>query len=127
MAILKVARMGHPVLRAKARPIDPAQITSPPVQQLIDDMFETMHEYQGVGLAAPQIHESLRLFVAGFPPDEDEDEDASRALISDRLQVPMDRWGEPHEIGKVAAFLASDDASFITGQPIVVDGGFMAR
>jgi len=64
MAILKVARMGHPVLRAKARAIDPAQITSPPLQQLIDDMFETMHEYQGVGLAAPQIHESLRLFVA---------------------------------------------------------------
>jgi len=80
MAILKVARMGHPVLRAKARAIDPAQITSPPLQQLIDDMFETMHEYQGVGLAAPQIHESLRLFVAGFPPDEDEDEDASRSV-----------------------------------------------
>jgi NAD(P)-dependent dehydrogenase (short-subunit alcohol dehydrogenase family) len=56
-----------------------------------------------------------------------EDEDASRALISERLQVPMDRWGEPHEIGKVAAFLASDDASFVTGQPIIVDGGFMAR
>jgi NAD(P)-dependent dehydrogenase (short-subunit alcohol dehydrogenase family) len=56
-----------------------------------------------------------------------EDEAASRSLISERLQVPMDRWGEPHEIGKVAAFLASDDASFITGQPIVVDGGFMAR
>ena len=56
-----------------------------------------------------------------------EDEDASRTLISEKLQVPMDRWGEPHEIGKVAAFLASDDASFITGQPIIVDGGFMAR
>jgi NAD(P)-dependent dehydrogenase (short-subunit alcohol dehydrogenase family) len=56
-----------------------------------------------------------------------EDEAASRTLISETLQVPMDRWGEPHEIGKVAAFLASDDASFITGQPIVVDGGFMAR
>ena len=80
MAILKVARMGHPVLRAKARPVDPAQITSPPLQQLIDDMFETMHEYQGVGLAAPQIHESLRLFVAGFPPEDDEDEDASRSV-----------------------------------------------
>ena len=80
MAILKVARMGHPVLRAKARPIDPAQITSPPVQQLIDDMFETMHEYQGVGLAAPQVHESVRLFVAGFPPDDDEDEDTGRSV-----------------------------------------------
>jgi NAD(P)-dependent dehydrogenase (short-subunit alcohol dehydrogenase family) len=51
----------------------------------------------------------------------------SRRLISEDLRVPMDRWGEPHEIGAVVAFLASDAASFITGQPIVVDGGFMAR
>jgi peptide deformylase len=73
MAILKVARMGHPVLRAKARPIDPGQIATPRVQQLIDDMFETMLEYQGVGLAAPQVHESVRLFVAGFSPDDDDE------------------------------------------------------
>jgi peptide deformylase len=65
--------MGHPVLRAKARAIDPGQIATPRVQQLIDDMFETMLEYQGVGLAAPQVHESLRLFVAGFSPDEDDE------------------------------------------------------
>ena len=75
MSILKVARMGHPVLRTRARAIDPADIRSPHVQQLIDDMFETMREYQGVGLAAPQVHESLRLFVAGFPSDDDEGED----------------------------------------------------
>jgi NAD(P)-dependent dehydrogenase (short-subunit alcohol dehydrogenase family) len=56
-----------------------------------------------------------------------EAEDGGRALISERLRVPMDRWGEAHEIGNVAAFLASDDASFITGQPIIVDGGIMAR
>jgi NAD(P)-dependent dehydrogenase (short-subunit alcohol dehydrogenase family) len=54
-------------------------------------------------------------------------DDGGKALISETLRVPMDRWGEPHEIGKVVAFLASDDASFITGQPIIVDGGFMAR
>jgi len=56
-----------------------------------------------------------------------EAEDGGRKLISESLRVPMDRWGEAHEIGNVAAFLASDDASFITGQPIVVDGGIMAR
>jgi peptide deformylase len=84
MAILKVARMGHPVLRARARAIEPSSIGSARIQQLIDDMFETMHEYQGVGLAAPQVHESLRLFVAGFAPvedvedvDDEEDEDAA--------------------------------------------------
>jgi peptide deformylase len=66
MAILKVARMGHPVLRAKSRVVEPAEIVSPEFQRLIDDMFETMREYQGIGLAAPQIHESVRLFVAGL-------------------------------------------------------------
>jgi len=48
MSILKVARMGHPVLRVPAKPIDPADITSPRIQQLIDNMFETMNEYNGV-------------------------------------------------------------------------------
>jgi peptide deformylase len=84
MAILKVARMGHPVLRTRARPIEPAQIGSPRIQQLIDDLFETMHEYEGVGLAAPQVHESLRVFVAGFAPpsknEDDEDEEPTRAV-----------------------------------------------
>jgi peptide deformylase len=74
MAILKVARMGHPVLRARARAIEPAEIGTPRIQQLIDDLFETMREYQGVGLAAPQVHYSLRLFVAGFPPDDEDSE-----------------------------------------------------
>ena len=83
MAILKVARMGHPVLRARARAIEPSSISSSRVQQLIDDMFETMHEYQGVGLAAPQVHESVRLFVAGFAPEPDDDEE------EDRRRVPM--------------------------------------
>jgi peptide deformylase len=66
MAILKVARLGHPVLRMKAQPVPVADIKSAPIQQLIDDMFETMHEYQGIGLAAPQVHVSLRIFVAGL-------------------------------------------------------------
>lgn len=64
MSILKVARMGHPVLRTRARELDPADLGSPRLQRLIDDMIDTMREYQGVGLAAPQVHESVRLFVA---------------------------------------------------------------
>jgi NAD(P)-dependent dehydrogenase (short-subunit alcohol dehydrogenase family) len=53
--------------------------------------------------------------------------DGGKQLISETLRVPMNRWGEAHEIGKVVAFLASEDASYITGQPIVVDGGLTAR
>ncbi len=66
MSILKIARMGHPVLRTKARALDKPEIRSAAMQKLIDDMIETMHEYHGVGLAAPQIHESVRLFVAAL-------------------------------------------------------------
>jgi peptide deformylase len=64
MSILKVARMGHPVLRLKARTLDKSELKSPMLQAFIDSMIGTMHEYSGVGLAAPQVHESIRLFVA---------------------------------------------------------------
>src|SRR6187401_1082756 len=73
MSILKVARMGHPVLRARARAIDRGEIKSAAIQKLMDDMIETMVEYHGVGLAAPQVHESVRIFVAAVDPEERED------------------------------------------------------
>ena len=82
MSILKVARMGHPVLRAKARPLDKADLKGAVVQQLIDDMIETMVEYHGVGLAAPQVHQGLRIFVASLNVDEDEDGDSDAAPIA---------------------------------------------
>ena len=56
MAILKVARLGHPVLREVARPVPVEEISTPDVQRLIDDMIETMREYDGAGLAANQVH-----------------------------------------------------------------------
>lgn len=63
MAILKVARLGHPVLRMKAEPVDPKEINAPAFQAFLDDMIETMREYDGVGLAAPQVHVSKQVFV----------------------------------------------------------------
>ncbi len=69
MSILKVARMGHPVLRERARPVSKPELRDPLMQKLIDDMIDTMHEYHGVGLAAPQVHEGLRLFVALLDED----------------------------------------------------------
>ena len=56
MAILKVARLGHPVLRQLAAPVPLGRIRSAETQRLIDDMIETMREYNGAGLAAPQVH-----------------------------------------------------------------------
>jgi peptide deformylase len=75
MSILKVARMGHPVLRRKAEPVPPGEIKSARIQRLIDDLFETMGEYSGIGLAAPQVHESVRIFVAGLRPADEPPEE----------------------------------------------------
>jgi peptide deformylase len=63
MAILKVARLGHPVLRQKAQPVPVDGIRSAGLQRLIDDMIETMREYDGAGLAANQVHTLLQIAV----------------------------------------------------------------
>jgi peptide deformylase len=70
MAIRKVAQLGHPVLRKIAAVVTPEQISTPAFQQLCDDLLETMDGYEGLGLAAPQVHESLRVVV--FKLDEEE-------------------------------------------------------
>jgi peptide deformylase len=59
MAILKVANLGNPILRMPTEPVK--RIQAPEIQRLIDDMVETMREYHGVGLAAPQVHRSLQI------------------------------------------------------------------
>lgn len=61
--------MGHPVLREKARVIEPRELKTIALQKLVDDLMETMDEYGGVGLAAPQVHEGVRMFVAYLDDD----------------------------------------------------------
>ena len=63
MAILKVARLGHPVLRRAAQPVPVEMIRSAEVQRFIDDMIETMREYSGAGLAANQVHTLTQIAV----------------------------------------------------------------
>jgi peptide deformylase len=97
MSILKVARMGHPVLRAPARAVERKQISSSAVQRLVDDMIETMVEYHGVGLAAPQVHSGLRLFVATLDDEEGEEPKAEPiALINPEITIAtpetVDGW-----------------------------------
>lgn len=70
MSILKIARMGHPVLRKPAEPVPMEAIRGPETQRLIDDMIETMHEYRGAGLAAPQVHVSKQIVVIGVNGNE---------------------------------------------------------
>lgn len=78
--ILPIVAYGDPVLKKEAEEIDKDY---PELMQLIEDMFETMYEASGVGLAAPQIGRSIRLFVVDGSPfaekDEDEEEDPRAA------------------------------------------------
>ena len=55
--------MGHPLLRQRARPLRPDEIRSDTTRRLVDDMLDTLDDYGGIGLAAPQIGESVRLAI----------------------------------------------------------------
>lgn len=63
MAILKVAQLGNPVLRGKSSEVPLDMIQTVDFQRLIDDMIDTMREYDGVGIAAPQVHVNIRVFT----------------------------------------------------------------
>ncbi len=65
MSILKIARMGHPVLRRRAEPV--ADPTDPEIRRLVLDMWETLADIGGAGLAAPQVHVPLRLVIFHVP------------------------------------------------------------
>jgi peptide deformylase len=78
MAILKIARMGHPVLVQRAQPVHDPRTAA--IQTLIADMAETLLDAEGIGLAAPQVHHSLRLIL--FYDAEDRDALPGRGPIA---------------------------------------------
>lgn len=88
--IREILTEGHPTLRKVAKKVDPKEIHDPLFQQLIDDMFATMYDAPGVGLAAPQINISKRLFVIDVHDDEHE----PAVVINPRLE----RLGEEVEL-----------------------------
>jgi len=59
--LLKVAHVGHPILRKVAEPVSADELASPELQRFIDDLIETMRDANGAGLAAPQVHLSKRV------------------------------------------------------------------
>ena len=87
MALLKIARMGHPVLLQHAEPVpDP---TAPDSRRLAADMIETMLDAPGVGLAAPQVHVPLRLFVLHLPPDRNGGDALKPTVVINPTFTPM--------------------------------------
>ncbi len=98
MAILKVAVLGNPILRVPAEPVK--NIQAPEIQRLIDDMIETMREYRGVGLAAPQVHRSLQIAVIEEEKNPDTPKEPSRlltVLINPRIVPVTDQMEEDWE------------------------------
>jgi len=63
MTVRAIATVGHPVLRERAREVSAAELASPEVQALIDDLIDTMHAANGAGIAANQVHETVRVAV----------------------------------------------------------------
>jgi peptide deformylase len=82
MAILKIAKLGNPVLRQIATPVDRYDIRTSKFQRLIDDLFETMLDEPGIGLAAPQVSQSIELVVMGC---EGEDGFPQTVLINPKI------------------------------------------
>jgi peptide deformylase len=80
--------MGHPVLLQKAEPVDDP--TAPEISRLVADMIETMLDAQGVGLAAPQVHIPLRLFVFHLPAQGPDAPAMPPAAIINPTFEPMD-------------------------------------
>lgn len=90
--IYPIVLYGDPVLKKPAENVEPQDID---VQQLSKDMFETMYQASGVGLAAPQIGKSIRMFIIDSTPlDEDEQKEGiQRVFINPEiLSVEGDEW-----------------------------------
>ncbi len=86
--LLKIARLGHPALRRAADPVLAEDLGSRPVQELIDDMVETMRDADGVGIAAPQVHVSRRIIVIEVSP--------ASARYPGQAAVPLTIIVNPH-------------------------------
>ncbi len=87
MSKLEIVRLGHPALRTPAEVLDPARLEDPAMQALIDDLFETMFDADGVGLAAPQVGFGLQLFVyLAVDPDAPDIEPTQQVLVNPMVE-----------------------------------------
>lgn len=93
--IYKVARLGHPVLRSPSQNVSPDDVRSGMYDELIADMFESMEAHHGVGLAAPQVHLPIRLFVAQLPQREARKRGSQELPRVAFFNVTLELLGEP--------------------------------
>ena len=93
MALLPILEFPDPRLRTKAVDVDPADLATPAFQALLDDMFETMYEAPGIGLAASQVDVHKRFMVI------DVSEDRSRPMVFANPQIVASEGGQVYQEG----------------------------
>ena len=81
MSILKITQMGHPILRKVAQTVPIENIHLNEMQQFLDDMVETMNDYHGIGLAAPQVFDPRRIIIVGLNPFKTDKADETEVTI----------------------------------------------
>jgi len=140
--LLKIVQAGNPVLRQRGRDLTPAEIRGAPIQMLIELMRETMRDAPGVGLAAPQIGEPLRLAVIEDQVTRDEAERAPvpfQVIVNPELRF---RGDPPHMVDFFEGCLSVDGYQAIVprarevtvnaldhrGEPVTIEAsGWYAR
>ena len=93
MALLPIHEFPDPRLRTKAVDVDPADLATPAFQALLDDMFETMYEAPGIGLAASQVDVHKRFMVI------DVSEDRSRPMVFANPEIVASEGGQVYQEG----------------------------
>ena len=88
--IYPVVAFGDPVLKARARDL-PTDFSTDELKQLVADMYDTMYYAHGVGLAAPQIGKSIRLFVIDSAPMVDEEDENGEPVQLEATAQPVKR------------------------------------
>ncbi len=135
--LLEVIKLGHPVLRTVAEPVPEEWFDSGRLHQMGLDLVHTMLEEQGVGLAAPQVAEPLRLFAYWVPGSDDSDELAPAVLVNPEIRLVgeqlIDGWEGCLSIPGLRGLVPRIErikvrARTVSGEPVSLTAdGFHAR
>jgi peptide deformylase len=138
--IRPIVQLGDPILKRPARTVEPSDLAEPWLRTLADDMLATLAESGGVGLAAPQVGESIRLILAGSFPTEQNPERPlvpTSVLINPRIIFASNETDTAWEgclsfleypVRVVRSLTVKVEAQTLEGTPVMLEAsGFFAR
>lgn len=141
MSLLKIARLGNPVIRGATTLVSNEQLATTSIQDLIDNMIETMRDAEGVGIAAPQVHELLKIIVIEVLPENRRypHHDAIplmviiNPIILSKSDNQLECWEGCLSVPDMRAFVPRSSSLLVSGldrfgQPLEIEAnGFLAR